>query len=142
MYSKICLSRISKPNSCKNGQDLLQVVSSEQPNKPTMGEKDATSAFQSVNGGGRGSPSDRPHGSTVSETFMKQLHALKQLDKHSKNIKENAAPRRQAVRTELRVPVRSPTLKCVQTQFREVSFINKVMSCFLVQSCCFLFSPP
>lgn len=40
------------------------------------GEKDATSAFQSVNGGGKGSPSDRPHGRPVSETLMKQHHAL------------------------------------------------------------------
>lgn len=43
---------------------------------PTMREKDATSAFQSVNGGGKGSPSDRPRGRPVSENLMKQHHSL------------------------------------------------------------------
>lgn len=62
------------------GKHLIQLDFPEQQNKRTKvhneREKDATSAFQSVNGGGKGSPSDRPYGRPVSETFMKQHHAL------------------------------------------------------------------
>lgn len=101
-----------------------------------MGEKDATSAFPSVNGGGRGSPSDRPHGPTVSETFMKQLHALSNwtnIVKTSKKIQAAAASCAHGVTHS----GEKSNVKCVQTEFIEVSFINKVMSCFLLQSCFF-----
>lgn len=79
----------------------------------TMRKKDATSVFQGMNGGGKGSPSDRPHGRPVSETFMKEHHELSNwtnIVKTSKKwwgrVGKLAVP--PTVREETNIPVRNP----------------------------------
>lgn len=62
----------------------------------------------------RAAPSDRPHGRPVSETFMKQHHALSNWTNIVKTSKKTwgrgGKLSQQPVRTEPNIPVRNPTL--------------------------------
>lgn len=97
----------------------------------TMRVKDATSAFQSVNGGGKGSPSDRPHGRPVSETFMKEHHAQSNWTNIVKTSKKKSGamlascPNNRAHRA--KHSGEKSNVSCVQTEFIEVSSINKAI---------------
>lgn len=73
----------------------------------------AISAFQRENGGGKGSPSIRPHGRPVSQTFMKQHYALSNwtnIVKTSKKTCSRGFKLSHHACTDIHIPVRNPML--------------------------------
>ena len=135
-----------KTKLCNNAQNLIQIDSPSKTSKKKRAEQHNVRERRNISLSGcewrwKGQPPlwppPRPSGVW---NFYEAAPCAKQLDKHCKNIKGGVGPRWQAVpttvRTEPKHPGEKSNVKRVQTEFMEVPFINKAMSCFLPVSCC------